>query len=125
MTRRAARFQQRHGHGRPHEIMWTIMQALSVLALLLMPINMAAKAQARTASTQGMAQMSDCEMGPRHQPTDRRIEMCLVACTALPPLDLPTVTALERTLVVPLTELSTITLAGTEIEPVPPPPRRV
>jgi hypothetical protein len=102
------------------------MRLLSVLALVLMPLNMAANARSHALPMAGAAHVSDCDMGSQHQ-SDRSSDtsLCSIACTALPPPGALMLPSSRMTPEVPLGILPNAILDGADLEPTPPPPRSV
>ena len=121
MRRRKARYRSRRRSSVRHSWLQAVFQVLSVLALVLMPLNMA---QGQTASWQAVAHAGDCDMGSKHQPDSvTATSLCLIACTALPA---PRGGILQRLALIPAfpyTPTPTVILDGADLEPVPPPPR--
>jgi hypothetical protein len=101
------------------------MRLLSVLALALMPLNMAANAQAHGTPLQTVTH-SDCAMQPQHQPTQPAdASLCVIACTALPASSAPLLPPMRRGSGAELEAPPPAVLHGKDLEPVPPPPRSV
>ena len=124
MSRRKARYCSRRRPSGRRNWLQAVFQVLSVLALVLMPLNMAANAQVQTASWRAVAHAGDCDMGSKHQPDSAAdTSLCVIACTALPAPREAILQRLALTPAVPLTRLPTVVLDGADLEPVPPPPR--
>lgn len=123
MSAKVSRRQPRRRANTVHRGLRAVMRLLSVLALVLMPLNMAANARAHATPSLTVAH-SDCAIEPEHQPAQPiDASVCLIACTALTASGTPLLPPMRRGSGVDLEMPPPTVLDGNDLEPVPPPPR--
>lgn len=96
---------------------------LAVMVAVLMPLQMVIAAPVFGASTIAHASSHCTEGAPTSQPDHQWSMHCAVSCSALPASELTAFEPRQWFLAIPALPMGTAFLAGTELEPVPPPPR--